>query len=173
MIEIKFRPSSHSEDGTIVAVFDDKKTARSIAGKIRHLGGTLWENKLMVSGCSLNYGTLREAEAIFLDAGAKSISKPERHQELIICVYLPTGITDDAIPLVLDSNTAKLLQELMKICDKPQRKVKGKTTILTFNYCADCKIYYPFKQPRHPYGLFRLAQQNFSVTKAFKIKGLI
>ena len=173
MIKIKFRPSSHSEDGTIVAVFEDKEVARSVANKIRRLGGTLWENKLMVSGSSLNYGTLREAEAIFQEAGAKSISKPKHHQELIIRVCLPTGITEDAIPLVLDSNTLKLLQELTKACGKPQREVRGKTTVLTFHYCADRKIYYPFKHPDNPYGVFRLSQQNFPVTKTFKIKGLI
>jgi len=170
---MKFRPSSHSEDGTVVATFENDDDAKQAINKVRRYGGTKWRNKVMVSGCSLDHNALWNTERIFRECRAKEIKKPERHQELIITVSLPAKATLKTIPLLLDPAVAQTITALTRTCGKPHETIKGNTRILTFSYCKDKKIYYPFKHPNAPHGLLRLEQRDFVVPEKFKIRGLI
>jgi len=175
LVRIKFRPSSHSEDGTVVATFNDETEARHAAKKL----GNYARHKRV--GCMVrvhchggNHGTLRKASNIFYRAGAKTVEHfDDNYQELTIEITLPKGATLETFIFLADADTANIIRQLTKTCPPPKQTL-GKTTKITFNYKGK-QIYLKkgYRWEKAPYGLFLLGNHRISLTKTFKFKGLV
>jgi len=175
---IHLRPSSHSEDGTVIASFDRRDQAKlcaeKLARKLECASCSSFNRKVKVKCGDCDYGTLDVAMKLLKGYGAKRIEEVGSYQELTIQVTLPPRITIAATPLVLDQNTAELLQNLYEACPAPTRKETETKTVLTFKYKGPT-IYlnFMFKRVEAPFGELWFKHNPKPVPKNFKIAGLI
>ena len=176
---IKFRPSSHSEDGTIVATFEKREVAKKALEKLDQVlqcaSCSVFKKKVKVKCGDCEYGTLDRATHILVRFGAKSVEEVGSYQELTITVTLPPKVTIETSPLVLDKNTASIIKELVAICPRPKQKMTEKETVYTFKYSGP-SIFMPllFVQSESPRGtLWIRGNQTHPIPESITITGLI
>jgi hypothetical protein len=109
---LKFRPSSHSDDGTIVATFETSEMAKWVAAILD--AGCLGEKVFLVVYHEVE-GSIDALENQLERMGAKKVANYDRYQELIITVQLPPGISDDSLPIIVDRRIVDLVKKLRKL----------------------------------------------------------
>jgi hypothetical protein len=134
MLVLKFRPSSHSEDGTVVAEFPDRKAATKAVAKF---GGSRFGNKMGVTFDNGEYGTMDEAADKLEIAGALGVKQYYSYQELTVTITVPTGSTLGSLAVVIGAELATILKELTRLCKEPTTTVKGNTKTLIFKYAGE------------------------------------
>lgn len=175
--EAILRPSSHSEDGTIVAIFDSGDQAESCAKRLarvlKRASCSAFGNKVKVECLNCEHGTLCRAKRILKRGGAKRIKEVDSYQELVISVVLPRGMTVATAPLVLDRDVADILRFLYLKCPPPSREEREDCVILTFVYAGEA-IYTRFKRGGTPVEELWISNtESRLVPGNFRITGLI
>jgi len=157
---LKFRPSSHSEDFTLIATYKDEETAKKVKDALFKMledmkknpegydtdwdpdeaGVSHYENQVTFEVYTGGY--LDDVEAL-LEKVAKpqSVECYQNYQEVTIYVEVPKGLSLDAATLVLDRDEAEAIKWLRKRCGKPEVIDNGKSQILKWFYTGD-EIYY-------------------------------
>jgi hypothetical protein len=156
----KFRPSSHSEDYTLIATYKDEETAKKVRDALFKMledmkknpegYDTDWDpDEAGVShyGDHVTFevytaGCLGDVEAL-LEKVAKpqSVECYQNYQEITIYVEVPKGLSLDAAMLVMDKEEAEAIKWLRERCGKPEIMENGESQIFKWFYAGD-EIYY-------------------------------
>jgi hypothetical protein len=133
---LKFRPSSHSDDGTLVATFKSEAEARRANLRVE---GSVIGKQVVLQFNNQPEGSIGHYEAQLETLGARDVAYYDRYEELLIQVTLPPMTTEGIVPLVVNAETAMIIRELSKLCPKRNIKfVKGETqTTLEFRYAGE------------------------------------
>jgi hypothetical protein len=152
----KFRPSSHSEDYTLIATYEDEETAKKVRDALFKMledmkknpegYDTDWDpDEAEVSQCGdqvtfevYTAGYLDDVEAL-LEKVAKpqSVECYQNYQEITIYVQVPKGLSLDAAMLVMDKDEAEAIKWLRKYCGEPEVLDNGKSRIFKWDYAGD------------------------------------
>ena len=135
---MKFRPSSHSTDCTIVATYNSEETARKVGKKT---GGYCFGNKVAQYVWNGTWEDVDEVIAELSSFDNESVHVYHCYQEIQVEVYLPKGATAETIPLLLTSDQLKIVRKLSQFCKPKKEKVDQQTDKLVFNYKGE-KIFY-------------------------------
>jgi hypothetical protein len=102
---------------------------------------------------------------------------PNGYQELIIIITLPPKISILAMPLIVGGETAKIIEQLYKLCPPPTRKDTKTYTRLKFNYAGPVIFYQSPKtiaNKFHECGEFIFDDLPWlKAGENFKVRGLI
>jgi hypothetical protein len=128
----KFRPSSHSDDSTIVAVFKTNQQAQDIADRLEQQA-TVNGKKLTVVTSNAEYGTSKNVETTLRRFKPQALEVYEYYQELKVMVKVVAGASPDALPLIMPTAVTTILVELLKRCPV-EIAHKGKFDQWTFHY---------------------------------------
>jgi len=138
LIHVKFRPSSHSVDGTVISTFKSREDAVAAAKKFRR--STKMRCRTFGSSAAMYFRSgegncLQDAQKTMESFGAKAsaIYAEDYIQKLVITIKLPQGMTKNQIPLVIDQNLAKLIDVLRFLCSCKKRETR-KYVFLEFRY---------------------------------------
>ena len=152
----KFRPSSHSEDYTLIATYRDEETAEKVKNALFRMLEDMRRNP---EGYDTDWGpddarvshrgnqvTFEVYTAGFLDdveALLEKVAKPDsiecyqNYQEITICVEVPKGLSIDAAMLVMDKDEVEVVKWLRKLCGEPEVVDKGESQIFKWFYAGD------------------------------------
>ena len=138
-ILFKFRPSSHSDDFTIIASYKDDSSAEKVKVALEKLIEYMKENpdaldtdwspdEACISSCGnevsfsvYSAGYLDSVESVLQTAATPTdISTYTYYQYLRICVRVPRGLTHDTMTVVLDKEEAEAIRWLLSNCGEPQ-----------------------------------------------------
>ncbi|MHA1744027.1 MAG: hypothetical protein ACTSV6_07235 [Candidatus Heimdallarchaeota archaeon] len=153
-MKVNFRPSSHSEDYTILGVFPDKKIARLAYNAVRRLlrdirnGKTdfprdwsldeatvrLRGNRVLFSVYTAGY--IETIRALLEKYEPEILEEYTNYQELEIRLTLPSQVSIKTAPLILPKEQLALFRQLLKIC-KVTTKREKKQTIFIFRYFGE------------------------------------
>jgi hypothetical protein len=140
VIVLKFRPSSHSEDGSVVGTFKDAEEAKAAARRARdrlRCSCRAYQNRAVAHYGDGEDGCLEKTRRFMRKAGAikTTVHREECEQFLDITIRLPNGITRKTVPVVLDKDTQDLIKVLSFL---PCQKIETKTHALwTYHYAFD------------------------------------
>jgi hypothetical protein len=133
----KFRPSSHSEDFTIIARYQDGEKAKRAYDALRKLIDYLREHeekidwspdeaKIWINGNKIRFdvytaGYLDDVESVMRTAAnPDSVEWWTNYQQLEISVRVPHGLTPQAAMIVLDKEEAQAIRWLVENCGEPK-----------------------------------------------------
>ena len=153
----KFRPSSHSDDYTIIATYRDAGRAEKVRRALERLLKDMekhpddynvdWspdEARILLDGEKVWFevytaGYLEDVESVI-----RKVSKPENiecyryYQELRVRVRVPKGLTAEVALLVLDKEEAEAIRWFRENCGEPKVIDCGDDTqILEWFYSGD------------------------------------
>jgi hypothetical protein len=135
-IIVRFRPSSHSDDGTLIATFKNAAEAKKVAERIDTVPLKGKKNKVVLVFNNELEGSIDWYTKRLKSLGAIRTKYYMRYEELVIRVFLPLGITKAMLPLVVNVETFEILRELRKRC--PEQSIKEfktkKGLVLRFKY---------------------------------------
>lgn len=153
---LKFRPSSHSEDYTIIATYENKSDAENVEEALLKMLGDMKKNmdgydtdwspdEAYVSSDGervifevYSAGYLEDVESVL-----RKVAKPveldcyTNYQRLEISVSVPSGVTPESALLILGKKEAEALRWLLKYCGKPQIEDSGKRGVFKWYYEGD------------------------------------
>jgi len=172
MIEIKFRPSSHSEDGTIVATFSNEERAKEVAKRLKRYGARRLDCRVGVSCSDAEYGTLDRVNNIFNECDAEDMEQYDLYQEFIIEVTLPIGVPFSAVPLIVDRETAEIIAKLTRWLGKPEEKLTRRSKKLIYRYEGEEYVYSSHFSELEPFGVLYIRNKRTPLTRAVKVRGL-
>jgi hypothetical protein len=170
LLIIKFRPSSHSVDGTIISTFKRREDAVAAAEKFRRstkIGCRTFGSSAAAYFHSEEDGCLQDAQKIMKSLGAKtSIYAEEFIQKLVITIKLPREITKNQMPLVIGQNLATLIAILRSLCHCKKRETR-KYLFLEFRYEGEAIFFVDGKKRT-----FETADAVVQIDSAVKVVGL-
>jgi hypothetical protein len=158
-MKIKFRPSSHSDDVTLVATYAKPETANKAAQLLEkflaevkanpnahHLDWGPDDAEAFTHGNRLLFnvytaGYLDEVDAIINGLKPEKVGEFIDFQEVEIEVTLPKGLTKKVTPLVLTAEEAEVIRWLKKEVGTPQTETVGEQEKLKWTYSGS-GIYY-------------------------------
>ena len=143
-MRIRFRPSSHSDDCTIIARYGTEKAAKQGLDKLRRFlkklrvhkrhagwntpldtdwhpseaGVTLKKKKLKFQVYTDDF--VKQVLKVFERSKPKKITVLHEHLEIRITLMIPTKTTLNFLPLMLTLSEAKIVQELNRLCGLPR-----------------------------------------------------
>jgi len=140
---LKFRPSSHSTDLTVIGTFKSAKEAKNFEQKLRTFvkqvdddvirqdfdwngsNASVFRNGKKVYFNADTNGNLDEIEDLMgSDPSIKNVSTCEDYQELTVTLHTDEKLqlknVSDALALVLSPEDVTLIRELNKECGKPK-----------------------------------------------------
>jgi hypothetical protein len=147
---LKFRPSSHSTDLTVIGTFKSAKEAKNFEKKLRTFvkqvdNGVIgqdfdWDGsnasvfrrgKRVYFNTETN-GKLDEVETLmYSDPSIKNVSTCEDYQELTVTLHIDKKLqlkkVSDALALILSPEDVTLIRELNKECGKPKMRLDPQT----------------------------------------------
>jgi len=158
-MRFKFRPSSHSEDVTLVATYTKPEVANKAAQLLEKFLAKVkanpnayrldWtpddvevfthENQLHFNVYTAGY--LEEVDAIINGLKPKKVGEFIDFQEVEIEVTIPKRLTKKAAPLVLAADESETIKWLKKEVGKPQTETVGEQEKLKWIYSGS-GIYY-------------------------------
>jgi len=142
MIEIKFRPSSHSTDFTVVGTFKSKALAKRVTkqfyGKRR---GNRVEFHDYVD-CDKDYMEKTFVKDIREFSGENNIKVYTYYQHLRISISVPKTVSENVAMLVMKKDAAELIHKLKPICPPPRIVKQKRCDKLIFEYKGDMIYYY-------------------------------
>jgi hypothetical protein len=148
-MQIRFRPSSHSEDVSLVATYNNVKTAKKVAGRLKRfvadcknnpkkydLDWSADEAQISATKNKVNFyvytaGYLEEVEAII---AAENPVDYLDYQGIDVTVTLPKALTTATMALVLTPEEVEMLKWLKLILGRPKVKSNGKILMLNWHY---------------------------------------
>jgi len=155
--QVSFRPSSHSHDYTIVAIYETSEEAKKAKEQVMKLLAemekdpnaylvdwdpeeaevSLKDNKLFFSVYTAGY--LDEAERKIEATGPKKMNTYENYQELTIQITTPKGVTLETAGLILPAEEVSALKWLYTFLGKPTIKPHSDPDkqILEWKYSGD------------------------------------
>ncbi|MCW4008536.1 MAG: hypothetical protein NWF09_07620 [Candidatus Bathyarchaeota archaeon] len=151
----KLRPSSHSDDYTIIAKYKNKKEAIKVKEALKKLLRDMEENDekydidwcvydalMQVKDCNVIFtintcGCLDDVEAVMKAANPSSLNIYTDYQHIIISVYAPKHVTLSALPLILSLSEAKIIGLLAKICGNPKIRETKNRTVFSWEYMGN------------------------------------
>ena len=152
---LSFRPSSHSDNYTIVGKFETSKQADKACEKIQELieetdkrGNKLnvdWgsgdasvsSEKNEVEFTVYTAGYIEPIEAVLEDEGAKRVECFVNLQCLTITVVLPPQVNANLVALLLGHDDAHAIDYLNNHCEKVEEIPRGGVNILIWHYRGD------------------------------------
>jgi len=158
----KFRPSSHSEDYTIIATYRDAETAKRVEEALHRMLEDMEENMedydtdwgpdeadVSVEGDKVYFEVYTAGYLDCVESLIRKVAKPvsvecyQNFQQLEISVVVPKGLTPETAMLVMDSDEAEVVKWLTKNCGPPQIADcgDGKHQVFKWFYRGD-EIYY-------------------------------
>jgi len=165
---IYFRPSSHSDDGTVVATFKNAAEAKKVAEQINSFHK---KNRVILIFNNEPEGTIDHYTKRLKQLGATKAEYYMCYEKLIVHVTLPIGVNEETIPLVVNTETSVILKELRRLCPKPQiKKTKNQQWVtLEFRYegeglLAACGTVLSFDNPLGRYNKEVAIPANVKVT---------
>lgn len=153
---LKFRPSSHSEDYTIIAAYGSRRDAEKVEEALLNMLEDMKQNmdsydtdwspdEAYVSSEGervifevYSAGYLEDVESVL-----KKVAKPvevegyTNYQRLEISVSVPEGVTPESALLILGKKEAEALRWLLKHCGKPDIADSGKRRVFRWHYEGD------------------------------------
>jgi len=138
-ITVSFRPSSHSDDGTIVAMFKSEKEAKTAAKKLEMVGDKQkkqHKNLVLVGFWNADFGTIPPIVQELKKLGATQTRVYDSYQELTVEFEFPLDVSPKMLPLLFDADSLGIWNWFSKRCKKQTFKRNGKQ-IVQFFYCGD------------------------------------
>jgi len=132
MLYILFKPSSHSDDHTIIATFKTNQQARCAAGYIRQQA-MVEGKKVTVALHNAEYGTTESVEKTLKQFNPQELEAYNVYQELEITAKVIVGASPETLHLITSDDMATILIELLKKCPVKITH-KGKFDQWTFHY---------------------------------------
>ena len=178
----RFRPSSHSDEWTIVATYPDKRKAEKAYKKLERLLEDMEKNESEYetdwrandANCWLNgkevfftvytAGYLDDIYSVLEKFNPQKIEEYRDYQELTIKVRIPKGSTIESLALI-DEEEAKALKWLTEKCGKPKVEEDGDDQLHTFNYKGE-GIYFDPELHLGPYLINLEEKRNWEVWEA-------
>ena len=158
-IKICLRPSSHSEDYTLVAEYASEEAAAKTVKALKRVRNMATKDEIDVDwngedaqitrkGKTVKFivntgGSINEAKAAMHIQTPKGFGAYTNYQELTITVKVPKGIARNVgiVPLVMNPEEANAILCLISSCGEPEVTRCGKKhEILTWNYRGE-RIY--------------------------------
>lgn len=174
---LSLRPSSHSESYTLLAVFDSREKAAKTTRAMRKYRARCRNNKVLITIANVIQEDIDGIHEIIDKTDAVIEEPTDGYQELIITITLPPKISISAMPLIVDGETAKIVEQLYKSCPPPTRKDAKTYTRLKFNYAGPVIFYQPPKKIArkfHECGEFIFDDLPWlKAGEHFKVRGLI
>lgn len=166
-LKIHFRPSSHSEDGTIIATFKTQEQAKAAVRKVKHFGARRLNRRVAVTCLNGEYGTIEKSKKILTKLHPVHLKESDDcYQELAIEATFPKGATLETAQLMLNQEDLKILRGLIQECGQPEIVNTKRKTMLRFRH-KSCEMLFSKR-----YDQFWLGYEQVSVTKTFKVKGI-
>ena len=156
----KFRPSSHSEDYTLIATYKDEKEAEKAGKALERLLEDMKEKEenyetdwnpddayVSVSGNKLWFevytaGYLDDVELVIRDAAKpENIELFTNYQELVIRVRVPKGLTVESAMLILSREEAEAVKWFTETCGEPKMVEEDDAVVFEWFYRGE-GIYY-------------------------------
>jgi len=154
--KIRFRPSSHSEDVTIICEYSSDKEAQKAEDTLKKLLEDMKEhedeyrtdwspddarvntdgNKVIFEVYTAGYLTDIWA-TVQKPAIPKKLDAYSNYQELEIQLTAPEGATIETLMLTMRHEEADLVKELNNMCGKPKATKTGKSNVYTWAYSGD------------------------------------
>ena len=134
---LKFRPSSHSDDYTMIATYKDEQTAEKVGKVLRKLVEDMkkrddydidWnpdETTINVDGKQVWFevytaGYLDDVESVLRKVAApENVECYKDYQELTVRATVPKGLTPETSMIVLDREEAEAIKWFNEECGKP------------------------------------------------------
>jgi hypothetical protein len=138
-IAVSFRPSSHSEDGTIVATFKSEEEAKAAAKKLELVGDKQkkrHKNLVLVGFWNADFGTIPPVAQALKNLGAAQTRVYNAYQELTVEFEFPLDVPPKMLPLLFDADSLGIWNWFSQQCQKQEFKRGGKQ-IIQFFYCGD------------------------------------
>jgi hypothetical protein len=138
-LQIKFRPSSHSVDLTIVATFNNETEAKKVAIKRATLPCRTVDNHLVVTiSEATDYEAGKLRKQLREDGASKTRTyNNQDYQEAAVSIRVPLGITENTLPLMLNHEEINALKALETCCGNPQVAIDGNEQVWTFKYMGE------------------------------------
>jgi hypothetical protein len=133
-INIRFRPSGHSEPGTLLAIFKDKAHAEAAS---RMLSGQPhnWQHcqngHLVIDYSGEDFGYGKSLRQKLREAGATKISEVWNYQELTVEFPVPKNTCAAARRLILNRDASILYDQLAKARNTTKVETE-KNTVFTY-----------------------------------------
>jgi hypothetical protein len=146
---IKFRPSSHSDNYTVIATYKDSKTAEKAHEKLRKFVENLPEDAPVDWGpdeacCSLDGNTVRfdvdtagdtnDVECILQSEAPTALQVTADYQEVDVSLQVKKSVTIESLPLILSKTEAAAFAHMVRLCGRPAEEMHGDTKILRWTY---------------------------------------
>ncbi|RLF12948.1 MAG: hypothetical protein DRJ69_00170 [Thermoprotei archaeon] len=152
----KFRPSSHSEDFTLIATYSSSEKAAVVEETLKRFledmeehpddydtdwdpddarvfkrGNEVWFNVYTA-------GYLDDVESAILKGKPEKVECYRDYQELTVRVKVPAGLTPEVAVLIGDKDEAEAIRWLTENCGKPKVVENGgDDELLEWMYCGD------------------------------------
>jgi len=156
-----FRPSSHSDDFTIIATYKDSKKAEKVKKALEKLLRDMDKNKdeyvvdwnpdeanVSLDGNKVWFEVYTAGYLDDIESVIRKVAKPnnieyyKRYQEITVRVKIPKDLTIETAMLVLDREEAEAIRWLREKCGEPKVEDCGDgTQVLEWFYNGD-EIYY-------------------------------
>jgi hypothetical protein len=149
----KYRPSSHSEDYTLIAIYKDEKAAEKVKRTLFKLIEDMRKNTndyeadwapddahISTEGSKVWFevytaGYMDDVESVLRKvAEPKEIECYRDYQELTVTVKVPKGLTPEAAMLVLDKEEAEAVKWFKENCGSPKTFECGDGEHQTFEW---------------------------------------
>ena len=127
---LKFRPSSHSDTATVVATFENSKVAKRAAA----LGAKCSGKQAFSQVYHAVEGTIDSLEDRFKQMGATAVAAYACYQELTITVQLPSGTSDETLPLIADWRVVELVRRLRSLHVPRRTRIRDDVQKTYFRY---------------------------------------
>jgi hypothetical protein len=152
MITTFFRPSSHSDDYSLIATFETVETAKRAMAAVGRLlknmvdsskgyhadwmpdEARLFRQKEVVTFAVNTAGDLKYPVAALKQWTPKKLEEYINYQELRVTVTLPLGMNAKTAALILGRDDVEMIRWLTKHAGKPQVKTEEKSQTLTWTY---------------------------------------
>jgi hypothetical protein len=169
MIQIlpNFRPSSHSDNYTVVADFQNEKAAKKVATELHDKSV---KNQVISRVTGVYLVEAEEIEEDLKKAGAIKTQILTSYQKLLIRISAPEGAREELLPLFLSHATIEVLRTLRKLCKKPVEEKKDGKTCLVFRYVGE-RIFY--RDERSKRTIFFFGSQDFPTDENVQVKVLL
>jgi len=173
----KFRPSSHSEDYTLIATYANEEDAMSVAKKLFEMLEDMERNidsydtdwspddaHVSIDGRRVIFnvytaGYLSDVRALLEKvAEPQSLECYENYQSLTISMVVPKDLSVEAAMVVCQNEEAEAIRWLVKNCGQPKIVDEKNMRIFRWDYCGD-EIY------DYDEGILRLGDLQFEVHK--------
>jgi hypothetical protein len=151
-LKIKFRPSSHSEDYTLIATYKTKAAAKGAFSGVERLLEDMNTNpsdyntdwgpesaEVSLKGEQVIFsvysgGSPDDVEAVMKKFKPAKIREYEGFQEIRVTVKIPLKLTMKSAELVLDKQELQVIKWLKKEVGKPDVEVDGEQQSLIWEY---------------------------------------